>query len=200
MFDQNKTSTLEKINEITNYTNESNADRSKKGSADIQIIPLINTINNHKDYITTSSCAGRTVLTKLKTKHKHDAEWLFESHDPVDSKLFLEQIKSIEFDEHPVWFKAEPPILHIVCRNIDAAHRLLVAAKESSLKRSGIISCKKRIIVEIIGNIRVETIAAKNNSLLLSEDYLKIMLEEANTAMELNRCNLQALVDKISMI
>ncbi|MBW2966012.1 hypothetical protein KY342_02835, partial [Candidatus Woesearchaeota archaeon] len=37
-------------------------DKSKKGGIDKEIIPLVNKINNSRNYYTTSSCSGRIVL------------------------------------------------------------------------------------------------------------------------------------------
>lgn len=38
------------------------SDLSLKGSIDEQILSLIEKINSHEDFVTTSSCSGRTVV------------------------------------------------------------------------------------------------------------------------------------------
>lgn len=40
-----------------------NVDHSKKGSIDVPICGLIEKINRHCDFVTTSSCSGRIIVT-----------------------------------------------------------------------------------------------------------------------------------------
>ena len=40
-------------------------DSSNKGNFDNFILDLINLLNNERDYVTTSSCSGRTVLISV---------------------------------------------------------------------------------------------------------------------------------------
>jgi len=58
-------------------------DKSKKGSIDKDIIPLIKLVNSNDDYYTTSSCAGRIVLLEMKSRKKNECRWIFTKHDRV---------------------------------------------------------------------------------------------------------------------
>ena len=55
-FQQMKSEILRKLNASV-YT-----DKSPKGFLDAPIVELVNLLNSHKDYVTTSSCSGRIVL------------------------------------------------------------------------------------------------------------------------------------------
>ncbi len=151
------------------FTNEkknflTKKDKSTKGSIDDAIKPLLDTLNSLPNYYTTSSCSGRIVLIN-NTKKKTSA-WLFVSHDPV-------QTLSIP---HPCWFLQEPPILHVRCKDLDAAHVLLKTAHITGLKKTGIISLD-HLTVEVRGNEKMETFVTPD----LSNDYVQQLLTLANT-------------------
>jgi tRNA wybutosine-synthesizing protein 3 len=150
-------------------------DKSKKGSIDKHIISLINKINSLNDYYSTSSCSGRIVLLKeSESGRKNEAEWVFASHDLVE----FNEITAVNLeDKNNIWFKFEPPIIHISCCDIKAAQKLLDIARPL-FKLSGIISTLKNI-VEIRGTERIDA-PLKD----VSEDYLKVLVEIANQKMK----------------
>lgn len=160
-------------------------DKSKKGSVDEEILPLVETINKTKDYYTTSSCAGRILFIVRHDYKKNEAWWLIVTH----SKMKFEDFKDIMDNpgEDDVWFKQEPPILHVACRDIEKAQILVNVARECGFKRSGIQGTKKRIIVEMASTEFIETIICSGNKLLVSEDYLKILVKYANDKLEHSR-------------
>ena len=168
-FANNKKQALEKL---------SKADKSKKGSVDKQIVSLIKLLNKHKDYYTTSSCAGRIMILKPGNK-KHQTKWLLVSHDPVKS-FKLKPSKEM------TWFRYEPLILHICCRTIDDAKKLMKITSNSAFKHSGIISIKNKIIFEIVGIDYMDIPLTKDNKELINENYLKIVISEANKKLKLN--------------
>ena len=61
-------------------------DLSPKGSPDEQILDLLELINSHKDYVTTSSCSGRVAvfLDGSETNKQDKGRWLMNSHSPID--------------------------------------------------------------------------------------------------------------------
>lgn len=158
-------------------------DALRKNLVDEPIIDLLNTINDSKDYFTTSSCAGRIVLMKIpKSGKKNEAEFLFKSHYPVNSKdIWNTLLENYHKFEEKIYFKQEPFILHIAARDIKKAHNLLQIAIESGLKHSGIFAIKKdRVMIEIQSTERIETIVSKNRKILVNEDYINVLVEEAN--------------------
>ncbi len=166
-------------------------DLSKKGAIDEGIRPLVELINSLKNYYTTSSCAGRTVLLVKKSEKKFDTSWLYIDHQGADA----EKIKDLlsQPPKHPVWLKQESAIVHLCCRNLKAAEKILIICKESGFKHSGILSLGKRIIVQVLSSENIETIVAAQGKLLVSEEYLQVLVDECNKKMERNRQRLQRL-------
>jgi len=156
---------------------------------DKEIIHILKLINSLEGYFTTSSCAGRIVLIKTpENLKKQENVFLFKSHQMVNFddiwKTILENYQ--RYDN--IWFKQEPFILHIACRDLKHAKDLLKIASSVGLKHSGIISLKEnKIIIEIIGNEKIETIVSKNKKLLVNEDYMKELVIEANKKLLRNR-------------
>ncbi|ANB14524.1 Tyw3p [Sugiyamaella lignohabitans] len=88
-FDQKKRAILSQIES----TDETHPDASPKGTLDVLLLPLIDVINSHSDYVTTSSCSGRVsvFLEGMKTASElggkgDGGKWLFITHDPEELK------------------------------------------------------------------------------------------------------------------
>jgi tRNA wybutosine-synthesizing protein 3 len=81
---------------------------------------------------------------------------------------------------------------------MEAAKKLLKIARDSGIKRAGIININKRIIIEIIGTESMETIITKNSKMLVDDTYLRILIEEANKKLEKNRKKINKLYRVIS--
>jgi tRNA wybutosine-synthesizing protein 3 len=166
-----------------------NSDKSKKGEIDKQILPLINLINKHPDYYTTSSCAGRIMLFKESRSGKKGSEWVFVSHDKV---LFSQIIKHLTLlPEETLWLRMEPPILHICAKDMEAADKLLKFANDAGFRRSSILSFKKRIIIEIMIPEKLDAPVSENCKLLVSEDYIRTLLKHANLRLSISRKKLK---------
>ncbi|MBS3169723.1 hypothetical protein J4210_04520 [Candidatus Woesearchaeota archaeon] len=120
-------------------------DKSKKGEIDPKIKSLLAAFNVLPEYYTTSSCSGRVYLWRGSGK-KNELEWLKMSHDLID----LDFLK-INTYNGLVWLRLEGMILHIACRNLDAANLLLEKVRQL-YKKSGILSASNKIIVEIRGS------------------------------------------------
>lgn len=166
-------------------------DLSREGKVDDAIKDLVALINEKEDFYTTSSCAGRIVVIKVpESGKKHEAEWLLKRHDPVTLKQVTDSLKKLP--KESVWFRQESAILHIACKDLENATKMLTACKEVGFKRSGIISAK-HFILEIMGTEKVDTIIAKEGNLLVDNDYLDILVDIANKRMEKNRERLKKL-------
>jgi tRNA wybutosine-synthesizing protein 3 len=172
----------------------SKADKSKKGEIDSDILDIVNYINSKENFYTTSSCSGRIVVLSKKTGKKYDCDWLFTSH----SQIGFEELKPIiaKPSEYKIWFREEPMILHVCCKSLADANHLLKIAK-TVYKRAGIISTDKRIIVEIIGSEFMDTIISKDGTMLVSEDYVKVLIEEANLKLASNKAGLKRFYDTL---
>lgn len=88
--------------------------------------------------------------------------------------------------KYQIWFKQQPIILHIACRNLDAAKKLMDFSRKI-FRRAGIIGITNRkIMVEIIGDERLETIVADNN-FVADDKYIKELIKYANENFEENK-------------
>jgi len=170
-------------------------DKSKKGTIDKEIKELVLFINTLPKYYTKSSCAGRVVLLKKKSDKKQEAEWLFVKHGLVTYKEILYATRSLPREE--VWFKQEPLIMHVCCKTIEDADKLLKLSK-SYFKRTGIIGIKKSVTIEIIGTDILDTIISKNGKLLISDEYLRILINEANKKLKRNSKKILGYYKKIT--
>ncbi len=155
-------------------------DKSDKGNTDKSIFPLIKKINSLEDYYTTSSCAGRIVLIKGKEK-KQEGLFLFRTH----KKTSLKELKSVLNDSIKrynglIYFKQEPCILHVASSSLKKAQEILDKAKLSGWKKSGIIASNKRFVCEMTGTERIALPIANKEKILLNDEYLKLLIKEAN--------------------
>lgn len=170
---------------------EAGNDKSKKGCIDEEIKELVNKINTNPDYYTTSSCSGRILLySTSEARKKNETEWLFVSHTEVIADEIKKALQNLPKDV--VFFRFEPLILHVACKDIDAAATLLKNCQGAGLKHSGIISMTERIIVEVIGPDVLDAPVAKEN-LLVNDDWLKVAIEDANAKMQRNKKRIEKL-------
>jgi len=178
---------------------EQKPDKSRKNSIDVPIKELIELINQKKDCYTTSSCSGRImILQKPDEGKKHETEWVYVTHDRANVKEANEALFNRKGD---VWFKQEPIILHICCRDIESAQQIVDIAKFVGLKKSGIMNARKRILVEIVGPDLMETIIIKDGNMLLNFESFSILINEANKRMDKNEkkiCAFEKEMKKIS--
>ncbi len=188
-FTQEKVKVLERLG---------SPDKSRKGGVDEAAWPMINTLNSFDDYYTTSSCAGRINLFKEPANgKKYDAEWLYVTHDEADLGLVNKTLESLPSET--IWLRMEPPIFHVACRTQIAAEKLLKVCQANGWKRSGIISVggkgpkRQRVMVEIVGNERIDTPLAIDGELAISKGFIKFLVEKANEKLAVTRNRLETL-------
>ncbi len=161
-------------------------DKSRAKKIDPQIKYLVDAINAHKDYFTTSSCAGRIMVYEpSEDGKKFKTKWYFVSHEPVEFDELMAKLKKLP--SNYLWFKMESPILHISCRTIELANKLLRFAINCGLKHSGIISMERKNIVSIVDSNVVSAIIAKDNRFIVSEDYIKELIKLGNEKIAISR-------------
>ncbi len=159
-------------------------DRSDKQSMDRKIKKLCDKINKKKQYYTTSSCAGRVVLIKAQEK-KGPGLFLFRSHNKITLSELKKQLNKIKSKEKGfVYFKQEACILHVACTDLQAAQNLLNKAKFAGWKKSGFIASNKRIVCELMSSEKIELPIINKGEILVSDDYLKLLVQEANKKLE----------------
>jgi tRNA wybutosine-synthesizing protein 3 len=165
MFDKQKKQVLER------------KDKSVKGSIDKPIRKLVDLVNSLDDYYTTSSCSGRIFLIeRTESGKKNESKWLLVKH----AKISFNEVKKALISNKKVWFKQESMIIHFCCRDIEAATKMLDVCREAGLKRAGISTIGRKIMIEAFGTERIDTIVAEKGKILVSDDYLNILVREAN--------------------
>eukprot|EP00759_Apiculatamorpha_spiralis_P003949 PhF_6_TR12242/c0_g1_i2/m.19381/K15450/TYW3; tRNA wybutosine-synthesizing protein 3 len=119
-------------------------DKSPKGSVDELCLPIMHILNAHNDYVTTSSCSGRIAV--WCGVEKGDGGWLLSSHDPVKPEDVCASLDPFPATGN-VMFKMEPFVMHVLCRDVEAAHRLVIASLAAGYRNSGAIPGKKKVMV-----------------------------------------------------
>ena len=173
-------------------------DKSRKGSIDKPIVELIEYINSLENYYTTSSCSGRIYLFTEADK-KPDVKWLYVSHEKVNAKNIIEALKG-KLPKQRIWLKQENLILHIACRTMDDANKILNIARNIGFRRSGIIADSNIIIVEICSTESVDVPVCEKGKLLVSKEYLKLLVKIANQKFMKGRKKLERLEEEIRKI
>lgn len=165
-----------------------------RGEVDNDIIPLLDVINERSEFVTLSSCSGRIAVLDLQNfGDKLGAEFLGKWHDHAD---YSEIKKAAQKSRKFAWLILYPPILHIACRDLEAAKKLLNVANNAGFRRSGLISLKN-LVVEISSLERLELPIAKNGELLVSDKYLELVTEIANEKLRSGKVKLAKLFELI---
>ena len=172
-------------------------DRSDKGEWDKAIVPLCDKINNKKEYYTTSSCAGRIILAK-GLKKKQSNIFLYRTHEHIG----IEELKKALGEggkeyEDLVYFKQSPAILHVACQDLGAASELLQKARGSGWKRSGLMTMKNRIILELMSTEKMELPIMDNGEVLVDKEFLELLIRESNDKLERTREKIKRFEGKI---
>lgn len=179
LFNTQKKDTLAKI------------DKSKKGSIDPIIAPLLDTINSFSSYYTTSSCSGRIMLFAAQDKKK-DAIWHFVSHDKVSINGLQEALNTRPKDTL-MSLLTLGAIIHVACDSIESAQKFLTSARSVGFKKAGIYTIsKKKILVEAVAPEHLEVPIGKNESnssntnsaIPFDDKYLELVTQEANKKLE----------------
>ena len=206
-FEQRKTQKMEAIS--------CGADKSKKGSFDAPIEDMLEHLNLHGDYVSTSSCSGRVAIFWENTAHvlspsdpvvasgenssadgdsrRHKkggtgGQWLLCEHGPVTVEDVLEALARAPKAPGVATFKHEPFILHVECRSLDAAARLMEVARNGGFRESGISIGKKHVMVGVrTSSLKIEAPVLEDGCLLVNQRYLGVLVRLANDKFAKNR-------------
>lgn len=171
-FDQKKHKTLHLLGK---------PDASRAGAPDAQILPLLDVINAHDNYYTTSSCAGRIIIIQVsQSGKKHETIWLHVTHEyDITPQICNDAIQRAE-PTGSIWFKMEAPIIHIAARSLESANTLMQIARQAGFKRVGMIAWEKRIIIEIIDTLKMEVPLQYNGQIIASTQFINDIIPIAN--------------------
>ncbi|EKX45663.1 hypothetical protein GUITHDRAFT_152659, partial [Guillardia theta CCMP2712] len=180
------------------------ADRSKKGSFDAPIQEMLEELNQHPDYVSTSSCSGRVAIfwepvtetgkgveegegleepedQKEQKKRCKGGQWLLCKHAHVTIEDVQQALALRPAEKGTAYFKHEPFILHVQCKSLEAATRLMEAARDAGFRESGISVGRKHVIVGVrTSALRMEAPILVDGELVVSGEYLAILAGIAN--------------------
>jgi len=156
-------------------------DKSDKGEWDRAIVKLCKKINSKEEYYTTSSCAGRIILIKA-SEEKKPGLFLFRTHNKITFKQLKQELRKIKETKikDRIYFKQEPCILHVACKSIEDAGKIVEKAREAGWKRSGIMTTKKRIVCELMSTEHIAFPIMDKGKLLIDDNFLKIVVGGSN--------------------
>lgn len=164
----------------------------EQGVVDPDALPLLALINSMRDYYTTSSCSGRAQLAATKLPGEKGAMLVLAKwHQPLDATDLAQTLSVAEHSD--LWLAVQGPILHVVCRDVTAALRLLSAARRAGLKHSGILWIGKRVVVEIIAPDKVELPLRLSDLNLVDEEHLSPLTERLNAVLQRAKARLSRL-------
>jgi tRNA wybutosine-synthesizing protein 3 len=174
---------------------------------DVAILPIVEAINAHPLYFTTSSCAGRIVLLRLPgLGNKEEAEFLAKWHRTVKIEEVKKALSNVG-DEGLTFLLAQSPIIHVRCKDMKSAVELRNMAVESGLKYSTLksltLNSKKepvKIVVEILSSENIHIPLARGSRVFPDDDYLEFMVENANSALERARGKLERFHENLVQI
>jgi tRNA wybutosine-synthesizing protein 3 len=180
----------------------SKADKSSIGEWDIPIRKLCEKINKKKEYYTLSSCSGRVVLIKNIDKKQPDM-FVLREHD----KITFSQLKKALEDyrgKEGLLFKQEGVILHVCCKTLEDAEKMLNLARECGWKNSGVMSLGlkdkgNRIVLELRSTEHLALPIVERGKILVDDDFLRVLVRESNTRLEKTWEKIQKLQSAISV-
>ena len=167
------------------------SDNSRKGSIDAPILALVNTINENPNYVTTSSCSGRIMLFRTSSFDKINTKWIYVSHKKV-----MEDIYDKLQGEKNLWLIYEGAILHVKCSSLESAEKFLVLAKGVGFKRTGIISLRRRPVIEMTSSEHISIPIVINSELQANREQFCRFVEKCNEFMEKNHGK----IDKLNQL
>lgn len=161
----------------------SKLDKSSIGKWDKHILNLCKKINSKENFYTTSSCSGR-ILLMIEQDKKGENLFLFVSHEKVTFPQLKYQLNKLKLLNKKIKFKLEPCILHISCRTLEDAQTLFEKGKLAGFKRLGIIGTSHGFTFELNSTEKLEFPIIQNKKLLVDDNFLKIIIKDANKKLE----------------
>ncbi len=174
----------------------SKLDKSSIGKWDEKIISLCKKINSKENYYTTSSCSGR-ILLMIDQEKKGENLFLFVSHDKILFNELKEELSKAITKNKKIKFKLEPSIIHIACKTLEDAEKLFEIGKNAGWKRLGIIGTRNGFTFELNSTEKLEFPIIQNKKILVNDNFLKIVVDDANKKLEMGWMKIRKLEKEI---
>lgn len=158
-------------------------EKLEKEGHDKPLGPYLDMINSTNGCVTSSSCYGRILLLNKPSESKEKASFVDKWHRKVDEKEVLEALKQ---EKGFIWFKVDPLILHISCKDVETAKKVLKSKNKAGIKRGGVFHmAPERVQIEVEGTQKMES-PVKKKDMLVGKDYIELLVNEANKKFERN--------------
>jgi tRNA wybutosine-synthesizing protein 3 len=155
----------------------------QEGSTDPGAMAVVDLVNTGTGTFTTSSCAGRIALMEVPDEdRKRSSRWLGKWHGPVGTDELT--IVLSPPPAGPVWLFVQGAILHVTCRDLEVAKRLLDRALSAGHKSSGVKGLGHHPVVEVRSTETMALPLIRNGTPLADEGYVRAVTEEANRLRE----------------
>jgi tRNA wybutosine-synthesizing protein 3 len=174
----------------------SKIDKSSIGKWDEKIFSLCKKINSLENYYTTSSCSGRALLM-IEQDKKGESLFVFVSHNKISFKQLKKELENAIAKNKKIKFKMEPCILHIACKTLEDAEKFFEIGKNAGFKRLGIIGTSHGFTYELNSTEKLEFPIIDKKRVLVDDDFLKIIIKEANKKLELGWIKIRKLEREI---
>ncbi len=162
---------------------------------DEEIIPFLKFLNSLPNFFTTSSCSGRIIVYQVPVFHdKEHCEIIGKWHREIQ----VEEVKEIiaeKYTHGELWIKQEPFIFHIVCKSIEDARKLQQAVKNIGIREAYIFSFSRKIVLQITSSEKLEAPLGIDGKVIVSDDYLKHLVDIANRKLKRSYQRLKMLED-----
>lgn len=177
IFDKQKAEKLKKV------------DLSRKGSVDEPIVEFLKKLNGHPDFVSLSSCSGRIIIFVGSESVKKGCQWIIVEHKEVEDKDDTwNKIVEASGKKGIMTLKFEPFILHVQCRDFDAAKRLLTISSDTGFRNSGFTFGKAgKVVLAIRSTHGLEVpLTDESGTLLVDKKYADFVLDLANSKLRIN--------------
>ncbi|XP_078524759.1 tRNA wybutosine-synthesizing protein 3 homolog isoform X1 [Lissotriton helveticus] len=165
-------------------------DFSKKGSVDADIAELVQYLNAHDHFFTTSSCSGRIILIDTQCSEslevqKQNCSWLFVTHEKCKKDEVVAALQNAYGD---AVLKFEAFVLHVQCQRLEDAQILHSVAINAGFRNSGItVGRKGKIVMAVRSTHCLEVPLSKKGRLMVNDEYIDYIVQIANQKMEENK-------------
>jgi tRNA wybutosine-synthesizing protein 3 len=164
-------------------------DLKAQEKVDQGVLNILEAINSHPDYYTTSSCEGRVQLIQMeKIGDKKDSNVLGKWHQGTNIKELTGALETWNGDGY-LYLLTQSPIFHVRCRDLDSAVKLQQIGFDSGFRYSTLRSMKlsqgrpSTITVELLTSLRLDIPLAHQGLLYPSREYLDFLLERCNSVL-----------------
>ena len=180
------------------------SDLSRKGSFDAPIAKFLTDLNAHPDYVSLSSCSGRIIIFVNSDHLKKGCTWILVKHEAVSEEDEAWSKIKAHCGQHQgiLTLKFEPFILHVQCRHLEAAKKLLTLASEVGFRNSGFTFGKQgKVVLAIRSTHGLQVpLSDESGNLLVEEPYVDFLVKQANTKLAQNAAKIQKLEKSCSTV